>query len=71
MSGELFYMQVLFILEILLLLMSLSYVVRVFWPVRTQVFNGDEEIIVSIRNRHNLKICLGIIVVMVILLTLH
>jgi len=64
-------MQVLFTLEILLLLMALSYVVRVFWPVRTQVFNGDEEIIVSIRNRHNLKICLWIIVVMAILLILR
>jgi len=64
-------MQVLFTLEILLLLMALSYVVRVFWPVRTQVFNGDEEIIVSIRNRHNLKICLVIIVVMIVLLILH
>ncbi|WP_338231447.1 hypothetical protein [Companilactobacillus muriivasis] len=64
-------MQVLFTLEILLLLMAVSYVVRVFWPVRAQIFNGDEEIIVSIRNRHNLKICLGIIVVMVILLMLH
>jgi len=64
-------MNALFILEILLLLMAVSYVVRVFWPVRAQVFNGDEEIIVSIRNRHNLKICLGIIVVMVMLLALR
>lgn len=64
-------MQVLFTLEILLLLMAVSYVVRVFWPVRTQIFNGDEEIIVSIRNRHNLKICLGVIVVMVMLLALR
>lgn len=64
-------MNALFILEILLLLMAVSYVVRVFWPVRAQVFNGDEEIIVSIRNRHNLKICLVIIVVMVMLLALR
>ena len=64
-------MNALFILEILLLLMAVSYVVRVFWPVRAQVFNGDEEIIVSIRNRHNLKICLGVIVVMVMLLVLR
>ncbi|MFC6177621.1 hypothetical protein ACFQAV_12455 [Companilactobacillus huachuanensis] len=64
-------MKVLFTLEILLLLIALSYVVRVFWPVRAQVFNGDEEIIVSIRNRHNLKICLCVIVAMTMLLILH
>ena len=64
-------MNALFILEILLLLMAVSYVVRVFWPVRAQVFNGDEEIIVSITNRHNLKICLGVIVVMVMFLVLR
>lgn len=69
MNGVIFCMMALVVLEILLLIMALSYVVRVFWPVRTQLFNGDEEIIVSIRNRHNLKICLFVIVAMVMLLS--
>ena len=56
------------VLEALLLIMSLLYVVRVFWPVRTCLLNGDEEIIVSIRNRHNLKICLFVIIAMIMLL---
>ncbi|MBL3530420.1 hypothetical protein [Companilactobacillus zhachilii] len=64
-------MMVLVTLEVLLLIMALLYVVRVFWPVRTQLFNGDEEIIVSIRNRHNLKICLFVIVAMILLLSLR
>lgn len=71
MNGVIFCMMALVVLEILLLIMALSYVVRVFWPVRTQLFNGDEEIIVSIRNRHNLKICLFVIVAMVMLLSLR
>lgn len=64
-------MKVLFTIETLLLLLAVLYVLRIFWPVRAQVFNDDEEIIVSIRNRHNLKICFGIIIAMIMLLTLQ
>jgi len=71
MSWELFCMKVLFTIETLLLLLAVLYVLRIFWPVRAQVFNDDEEIIVSIRNRHNLKICFGIIIAMIMLLTLQ
>lgn len=67
----LFCMMALAVLEVLLLIMASLYVVRVFWPVRTQLFNVDEEIIVSIRNRHNLKICLFVIVAMIMLLSLR
>lgn len=59
-------MKTLFLLEILLFLISLLYVVRVFWPVRMKLLNGDKEIIVSIRNRHNLKICTSVIVIVLI-----
>ncbi|MFH5811045.1 hypothetical protein [Companilactobacillus sp. FL22-1] len=61
-------MRVATILELMLFLMAFAYIVRVFWPVRAQLFNGDEEIIVSIRNRHNLKICLAVIVIVSLLL---
>lgn len=59
-------MKFLVIMELILLLTALLYVFRVVWPVRNQLLNGDNEIVVSIRNRHNLKICAIVIVVTII-----
>ena len=56
-------MRALFYFEIVMLLSALLYTLRVFWPVKGELFGQKSgEILISIRNRHNLKICAGIII---------